>query len=310
MPSYYSRTSKSTSLCIIVLFLLMAGNIQGQQQAQFTQYMFNGLVINPAYAGADGALSITALTRSQWLGMDGAPVTQTLSAHSPVGNDHTGIGLSIVNDKIGIHKNVVINAIYAYRLAITEKSSLSMGLQAGVDNKKSDYASLVTATPGDPNQFQNNSSTFFDFGAGVYFRGQKLQIGFSVPNMIPGKISLQDTIRFNLSPLHYFLFSKYSMTLNQHLKLEPSLLVKYLATTPVSFDVNLNMVFREVFTAGLSYRRSESLDFLCQLKLSPQLVSGFAYDFPIGKITTISNGTYELMINYAFKSAHKTVSPR
>ena len=310
MPSHYNRMLPSTPLSIMVSLLLLAMTTKGQQQAQFTQYMFNGLVINPAYAGADGALSITALNRSQWLGVDGAPVTQTLSAHSPVINEHTAVGLSIINDKIGIHKNLIIHASYAYRLAITKTSSLSMGIQAGIDNKKSDYSLLTANTPGDQNQFQSNASTFFDFGAGVYFNSSRLQVGFSVPNMIPGKVSLQDTIRFNLNPTQYFLFTKYSVSLNQNLKVEPGFLVKYLSAAPLSFDINVNMVVREVFTTGISYRRNESLDFLCKLKFSPQLMLGFAYDFPIGKITSISNGTYELMVNYAFRSTYKTVSPR
>ena len=309
MPSYYSPLSPSKMLIITGAFLLITAGCNGQQQAQFTQYMFNGLVINPAYAGADGALSITALTRSQWVGVDGAPVTQTLTAHAPAGS-HTGLGLAIINDKIGIHKNLTLNASYSYRLLITKTSWLSMGLQTGIDNNKSDYASLTTK-PGDPNQFQNSSSTFFNFGAGMYFNSSRLQIGFSIPNMIPGKVSLQDTVGINLNPLHCFLFSRYRITVNQSVKLEPAFLIKYVANNPFSFDLNVNMIVHDVFTAGLSYRKSESLDFLCKLKLTPQLSSGFAYDFPIGKTTSLrSSGTYELMVNYAFKFNHKSVSPR
>lgn len=311
MSLHYIHLPLSRLRGAIALVLLITSGARGQQQAQFTQYMFNGLVINPAYAGADESLNVTALTRSQWLGVEGAPVTQTLAAHSRVANDHTGVGLSIINDKIGIHKNLTINASYSYRLLLTKKSWLSMGIQAGVNNKKSDYASLTANMPSDPNQFQNNSSTFFDFGAGVFFNSPRLQIGLSTPNIMPGKISLQDTVGANLNPTHYFLFSRYRFTLNQNLRLEPSFLIKYVAYNPVSFDLNINMVVQEVFTAGVSYRKSESFDFLCKLKLSPQLSSGFSYDFPVGKITTLqTSGTYEVMINYAFKFSHKSVSPR
>lgn len=311
MPSHYIHLPLSKILSGIVLVLIVTTGTYGQQQPQFTQYMFNGLVINPAYAGADGALSITALTRSQWLGVDGAPVTQTLTAHSPVANDHSGVGLSIINDKIGIHKNLTINTSYAYRLPLTKKSSLAMGIQAGINNKSSDYAALTASTPGDPNQFQNNAGTFLDFGAGLYFSSPKLQIGFSVPNMLPGKIFLRDTIGANLNPLQYFLFSRYRVALNQDVNLEPSFLVKYVNGNPLSFDLNLNMVVQEIFTAGVSYRRNESVDFLCRLKLSRQLSSGFSYDFPVGKIASLrSGGTYEVMVNYAFTFSHKSISPR
>ncbi len=311
MSSHNTHLSSSGLRNTIVFILLAATGAYGQQQAQFTQYMFNGLVINPAYAGADESLNITALTRSQWLGVDGAPVTQTLTAHSRVANDHSGIGLAIMNDKIGIHKNLTINASYSYRLLLSKTSWLSMGIQAGIDSKKSDYALLTANGPSDPNQFQNNSSTFFDFGAGLFFNSRRMQIGFSMPNIMPGKISLQDTIGANLNPTHYFLFSRYRFALNQNVNLEPSFLIKYVAGNPFSYDVNLNMVVQQVFTAGVSYRRSESIDFLCRLKLSRQLSSGFSYDFPVGKIASLrSSGTYEVMVNYAFTFSHKSVSPR
>jgi len=311
MSSHNTYLSLSRLRNTIVLILLVITGTYAQQQAQFTQYMFNGLVINPAYAGADEFLSVTALTRSQWLGVDGAPVTQTLTAHSRVANDHAGVGLAIINDKIGIHKNLTINTSYSYRVLLTKTSWLSMGIQAGIDNKKSDYASLTANMPSDPNQFQNNASTFFDFGAGLYFNSPRVQIGFSIPNMMPGKISLQDTIGANLNPTHYFLFSRYRFALNQSVNLEPSFLIKYIAGNPLSYDVNINMVVQQVFTAGVSYRKSESIDFLCRLKLSRQLSSGFSYDFPVGKIASLrSGGTYELMLNYAFTFSHKSVSPR
>jgi len=311
MSSHNTHLSSSGLRNTIVFILLAATGAYGQQQAQFTQYMFNGLIINPAYAGADESLNVTALTRSQWVGVDGAPVTQTLTAHSRVANDHSGIGLAIMNDKIGIHKNLTINASYSYRLLLSKTSWLSMGIQAGIDSKKSDYASLTANGPSDPNQFQSISNTFFDFGAGLFFNSRRMQIGFSVPNIMPGKISLQDTLGANLNPTHYFLFSRYRFALNQNVNLEPSFLVKYVAGNPFSYDVNLNMVVQQVFTAGVSYRRSESIDFLCRLKLSRQLSSGFSYDFPVGKIASLrSSGTYEVMVNYAFTFSHKSVSPR
>jgi type IX secretion system PorP/SprF family membrane protein len=301
-----------TVLLVAMIQTLWTMESQAQQKMQFTQYMFNGLVINPAYAGADEALSLTFIQRSQWAGVENAPSTQTLSAHTLFKKKHFGVGITIVNDKIGVHKNLSVLTNYAYHLRVAEKSYFSMGIQAGINNLKSDYASLVSMTNNDPKLYDPIlSRTFFDFGAGVYFRSPRFHAGISVPELLPQQFTINDTLSVELSKMNFFFFSRYRITLNENIDLEPSGLIKYLSGVPVSFDANLNMIYRKVLTLGLSYRRAESVDFLMKAQVTPQLQLGYAYDFPIGVIARLSSGSHELMVQYVFRYVQKNVaSPR
>jgi type IX secretion system PorP/SprF family membrane protein len=297
---------------LAAIMVLVVGNTMAQQKTQFTQYMFNTLVINPAYAGADDALSLTFIQRNQWSGVEAAPSTQTFSAHTLVRQRHFGLGLTIVNDKIGVHKNLNILTNYAYHLRVAEKSFLSMGLQAGIRNRKSNYSSLIGNGAADPKVYDPViSRTTFDFGMGVYFRSPRFHAGVAAPQLIPERYTINDTLSVDLSQTNLFFFAKYIIPVNENLDAEPSGLIKYLAGVPVSFDINLNLTYRKVLTLGLSYRKKESVDFLMKAQVTAQLQLGYAYDHPIGDIALISNGSHELMARYLFKyRQRKVTSPR
>lgn len=301
--------------CTIILVLLIGAQLQAvyaQQRVQYTQYMFSGLMINPAYAGVDGPLSITLIQRSQWTGVDGAPSTQTLSAHSLFKEKQMGIGLSVVNDRVGIHGNVNASANYAYHLPVGDDKYLSFGIQAGVQNRKSDYLSLMGDANNDPNLSNPTfSHSAFDVGAGIYLRTRSFHLGLSIPEIIPEKLKLNDTLTLELANTSYFLFSKYRLSLNDVVDLEPSTLLKYLPGLPFSVDVNLNAIFYAALTVGISYRTSESVDLLLKAQITPQLQFGYAYDHPIGEMTRISNGSHEIMISYLFRFIRSGIhSPR
>jgi type IX secretion system PorP/SprF family membrane protein len=302
----------SIGISTLMVLSLLPRFVLAQQKVQFTQYMFNGLVINPAYAGADEVLSLTLLHRSQWSGIENAPSTQTFSAHSLFKKKHIGLGLTLVNDRIGVHKNISAITNYAYHLRTGEKSFLSFGLQAGVHSRKSDYASLMGNSGTDPKLGNSPvSATFINFGAGLYFRSPRLHVGFSAPELIPENMTLNDTMYVHLSKAQFFLFTKYRIPVSSHIDIEPGMLVKYLAGVPVSFDLNLNTVFYKVLTAGLSYRKAESVDFLLRAQVTEQLQFGYSYDHAIGDIVRLSNGSHEVMINYLFRySKAKVTSPR
>ncbi|HEY3406366.1 MAG TPA: type IX secretion system membrane protein PorP/SprF [Ohtaekwangia sp.] len=304
-------------------FILQAGLLLGfvlvctssafsQQRVQFSQYMFNGLIINPAYAGAEEALSLTLMHRMQWTGIDGAPVTQTLSGHSLFRKKSMGLGFSLVNDKIGVHKNLTAMGSYAYHLPVSNSSWLSFGLQAGIHNRKSDYASLYDGSGNDPLVSASGlTQTSFDMGTGVYFRSPRLHVGLSAPELLPEKSVVNDSLTVHWDNTTWFLFSKYIITLNDHINLEPGLLVKYFPDTPISIDVNLNAVFYDAVSFGLSYRKDESVDFLLRAKVTPQFQFGYAYDYPTGEIPKTAGGSHELMLNYRFRYAYTKVdSPR
>lgn len=283
-----------------------------QQKVQFTQYMFNGMVINPAYAGADEALSLTLIQRKQWANVEGSPSTQSLSAHTLFGKKHIGLGMTLINDKIGIHKNLSALTNYAYHLRVGVKSYLSMGIQAGVHSRKSNYGTLAGTTNTDPKLYDASVSyAAFDFGMGMYYRSPRLQVGISAPEMLPERFALNDTLVVRLRNVNFFGFSKYTITASEVFDLEPSVLIKYLTGVPLSYDLNMNVIYRKVLSAGVSYRKKESVDFILKGQLTPQLQFGYAYDHPVGTISRMSNGSHEFMINYVFRyTQNKVTSPR
>jgi type IX secretion system PorP/SprF family membrane protein len=296
----------------VIILLSLTGSVTcmlAQQKTQFTQYMFNGAVINPAYAGADEALSLTFIQRNQWSGIDNAPTTQTFSAHSLVRNKHLGLGLTVVNDEIGVHRNLSALTQYAYHVRTGKESYLSLGLQAGIYNLKSDYASVMRSNVNDPQLYNPvRSQTFFDFGAGVYFRSRRFHAGFSAPELVPQHFAINDTLSVQLSKVNFFLFSRYRLAISEYIDIEPGGMLKYLSGLPVSFDVNINMIYREVLTLGLSFRKSDAVAFLMKTQLSRQLQVGYSYDHPFGDVSRVSNGSHELMVNFVFHNLRKNLT--
>jgi type IX secretion system PorP/SprF family membrane protein len=299
-------------LTVILLILMMSGTFFdsfAQQKVQFTQYMFNGLVINPAYAGADEALSLTFIQRSQWAGVENAPETQTFSGHTLFGKRHIGVGLTLINDKIGVHKSLNALTTYAYHLQVAERSFLSMGLQVGINRRQSDYASLIGGATYDPRL--NDvliAKTFLDFGMGFYFRSPKFDAGFSIPELVPGRFDVNDSLSIRLSKSPYFIFLKYRMRASDFIDIEPSVFLKYQSGIPLSFDINANMVYRKVLTLGLSYRKDESIDFLFKGQITRQLQLGYSYDHAIGRISMLTTGSHELMAQYVFRFVERDIT--
>lgn len=302
--------------CFLAVAILVSAaiiDVSAQQKAQFTQYMFNGLVLNPAYAGTEEALSLTFVNRSQWSSIQGAPVTQTFSGHTLIRNKNLGIGLSFINDKIGVHKNQNLMSSFSYHLKVSGDAFLSMGLQGGLNIRKSDYSTIMGANSQvDPAILNSSfSRTYFNLGMGLYYRSPKFHIGISVPEIIPERFSVDDTVSITWQKAQYFLFSKYRISLTDNLEFEPSLLVKYNKGVPLSYDLNACFVIKKALTLGLSYRKKESIDFLLKAQFTPQFLVGYSYDYAIGEVSSSSRGSHELMVNYLFKyTRSKIASPR
>jgi type IX secretion system PorP/SprF family membrane protein len=272
--------------------------------------MYNNLVVNPAYAGADEALSLTVLHRSQWTGVDNAPTTQSFSAHSLLKKKKIGLGLTIIRDKIGVHKNTNIFTNYAYHIRVGEKAFLSMGLQVGITNLKSDYASLTSA-PLDPKLVNSINETMLDFGAGLYLRSPRFTLSLSSPGLMSRTVSVNDTVAVNYKKANFLGIARYRFTLSDAIDMEPGFMFKYFRTLPMSYDVNLNFIFKKVFTAGVSYRKEESVDLILKFQLTRQLQFGYAYDHPVNYAAKLSSASHELMLNYLFRDFQKrAASPR
>jgi type IX secretion system PorP/SprF family membrane protein len=305
--------SKATNIfkMIAVFCIVIPLSGRSQQSMQFTQYMFNGLVINPAYAGADEALSVTLIHRSQWTGIENAPATQTLTAHTAIKEKKIGVGLLLVNDRIGVHQNFTAMNSYAYHIRVGKESYLSMGLQAGIKNIRSDYTSLVGNT-NDPTALNAYTArTFFNFGTGIYFRSSRFHSGLSIPEVSTQRFYNSSSSAFRFYPSTVLIFAKYRITLNDYFDIEPSTLLKHLKDLPFSFDANLNVIYRGVLTIGLSYRTHESMDFILKAQASRQFQFGYAYDHAIGNAAQLSKGSHELMVQYIFRYVQKNMeAPR
>lgn len=302
--------NRITRLCTNVVIITCScvctvGVQKGYSQfiGPLTQYYANELIINPAFAGASDALSLTASYRNQWSGLVGAPTTQILSLHSLTKNGRVGVGLALINDKIGVHKNTALMNSYSYRINLDKDTYFSFGVQVGFNYRRSDYASLSTQVrdPNDPSLTSGLSLFKFEFGSGIYFRSPKLRIGFSAPKMLSGRTSMNDSTSLELNRPQYFLFIRYYYPISPNLELQPGLLVKYLPGLPVSVDFNLSANIKQVLLIGASYRLSESIGGILQLNVTPQLKFGYSYDLVTAPASSLSNNSHEIMLNYLFK---------
>ena len=304
-PSFCLKRATVTSFLLMMMVTLS----NAQQSPQFTQFMFNNLVINPAYAGAEEAPSITLLSRNQWTGVEKAPSTQSFSAHTLVKRKKLGLGLTVIRDQIGVHKNLNVMTNYAYHLKVGRQSFLSMGLQLGVTNLNSNYASLA-GTSNDP-KLTSINETMFGFGAGIYFRSSRFHLGISAPQLMSKTIHLNDTVSIDIRRINLLGYSRYRITLTDRWEMEPGVLVKYFPELPLSFDVYWSLIYRRALTVGAAYRKNESVDLILKFQLTTQLQLGYAYDYPISYAAKLSSASHEFMINYVFRNVKKHVaSPR
>lgn len=301
------------SLIFVLLISINPGF--GQQDPMYSQYMFNGLAINPAYAGSSENFSATALYRKQWVNVEGAPTTQTLAMDIPVFHNKVGLGLNILNDKIGIVRNTAINGMYSYRL-IFEKGTLAMGLQAGIDNYVADYNNVSTSRQNTPDYaFSNNlNRILFNWGGGIYFSSDKFYAGFSVPRINNNRLSKGSSINADTDSKqyrHYYFTAGYVITINDKFKTKPSLLLKFVEGAPIQFDFNNNIWYKEKFGFGLSYRTNDSFSALLQFQANSKLRFGYSYDMILTKWHRFNSGTHEIMLRYELRSNNsKVLSPR
>lgn len=309
---------------VIITFIFGVGlllQMNAQQDAQYTQYMYNTLSVNPAYAGSRGALSVAALHRSQWVGLDGAPTSQTLNFNTPV-SERVGIGLSIVNDEIGngTNQDTYFDGVVSYTVPTSDYGKLSFGLKAGGHFLNVDFNQL--------RNFQNevNASTPVNidrkfspnFGAGIYYHTNKFYAGLSVPNFLQtehfersgnsGGTSFLGRERMNL-----YLISGYVFDLNYDFKFKPAVLFKAVSGAPLQADISGNFLFREKFSFGAAYRWSASVSALAGMQLTDQFMVGLAYDRETTDLggTQFNDGSFEIFLRYEFKASFdKILTPR
>ncbi len=298
-----------------MLLCLNVSETKAQQEPLYTQYMFNTVSVNPAYAGTRNAMNILALSRLQWAGLEGAPRTNSLTMHTPINNYKMGVGFSIVSDKIGPVNNFYFNFNYAYRVNLTEKMVLSMGIKGGIYNYKAGLDDLNVGSGTDAS-FNGNVEQKWqpNAGAGLYLYSDKWYAGFSIPKLIQTDLSGNQTTASNLSSLkrHYFLMAGYVFDINQDFKFKPSFINKVVEGAPPSTDVTAQVLYLNKYWLGATYRFGDALAFLANIQLNRQLMVGYSYDFSVSSLNHYNNGSHEIIISYDFDGflKKKVISPR
>lgn len=276
----------------------------GQSEATYSQYMFNGLAINPAYAGSHNQLDLSILTRFQSVGIEGAPKTQTFTGHSAFFNRKIGVGFLVINDEIGVTQQTGFYLSYAYHIRFAG-SVLSLGLQGGGTMVDARYSQLLIRQQGDPLLGDDVRGFKPNFGAGVYYYSDYFYAGISMPQMI-------DAGEKNITQLQPLIFtSGIVFSLNPVLKLKPNILFRLVDQEPVEFNFNTNLLIQDVLWIGVSYRPSNSANLILELQLTDQLRFGYSYDFGINDLNQATSGSHEFLLNFQLRKSKKgVVSPR
>lgn len=296
---------------IYILFaLLIAFQVSAQQDPQYTQYMYNMNVINPAYAGSFEGVAIGALYRSQWVGIEGAPKTGTLTVHSPVGR-RVGLGLSLINDEIGPVRETNVYADFSYTLPLGEVTKLALGVKAGATFHDRALANLDLIDPNDP-FFVDINETTPNIGAGAYlYQPNKYYISLSMPNILNATHIDQNGRKIGSETEHFFAAAGYVFDLSENFKLKPHAFLKAAFDAPVSFDANLNLFMYDIVEIGAGYRLDDSFSGMINFMVSPKLRVGYAYDSVNSALDVSTSSSHEIFINFDISLTKKVSrSPR
>jgi type IX secretion system PorP/SprF family membrane protein len=305
---------KKHILTFLLLFVCI--NIYAQQDAMFTHYAFNTLAVNPGYAGSRDVLTITGLHRNQWVGIKGAPTSNTLTLHSPI-SKNAGLGLSVITDKIGPVKTNSVYADFAYRIKTSEKGRLSFGLKGGLNMMQANLTSL-SLDQQDDIAFSSNlqSKVLPNFGFGLYYDHQNWYVGVSTPRMLENnfqtnEISGSNSIIFDQR--HYYFIAGSIIKINDDLKLRPATFVKVTAGAPIEADLTAIFMLYDKVDLGAMYRTGDAFGLIAGFMVNDQMRIGYSYDYSYALSSYAYNGgSHEIMIRYdcIYKSRTKIRSPR
>ena len=296
----------------ILALLLLTGifEIQAQQDPQYTQYMYNMGIINPAYAGSKDALSLGALYRKQWVNIQGAPNTITFFGHAPAGKN-VGLGLSAISDEIGPVKEQNLYGDFSYTLNLGGEHRLAMGLKAGATFHKVDLFSQVynyVPSPNDPAFAENTSNTFLNIGTGFFYYTNKYYFAASIPNLLKSKHLDVNGRSFGSEREHYFITGGYVFDVNQNLKIKPFALAKTAFNAPVSLDASLNALLYNRLELGATYRLQDSMGAMVNFTINPNLRIGYAYDYILSDLKVSTSSSHEIILLYDLNLSKKASS--
>ncbi len=307
--------NNNTLTILMLLFIATLGNVNetfAQQDSQYTNYMYNTINVNPAYAGSRGVMSIFGMHRTQWVGLDGAPVTNVASINTPINNSKFGMGISFVNDRIGPSDENAISADISYTIQTSETYKLSFGVKGTANLLNVDYTKLNRYDLTDP-QFQNNIDNKFspNIGAGIYFHSDKLYAGLSVPNFLETEHFDDNVAATAKERMHYYLIGGYVFDLSDNIKFKPAFLTKLVTGAPLQLDLTANFMFNEKFVLGAAWRWDAAVSGLAGFQVNENWMIGYAYDAETTKLSNYNSGSHEIFLRYEFKGkTEKVVSPR
>lgn len=290
---------------LLIFFCLLMINytiVKGQQRPVVSQYMFNGLVLNPAYAGSLGYFQATALYRNQWVNLEGAPQITTFTANSNIKGKNIGLGFLITNDQVGVHSDLGMYTSYSYKVKLPV-GTLAMGLQAGFNNTISNFSEVLIEDGNDAYFGETLSKFKLNFGTGVYYYTKNFYAGISIPYLIKNRtlkdINVRD-LSFNerKESRNYYITTGHLFDLSHSVKIKPSTLIRIEDGMPIAFDANLNMFLEDLVNVGLSYREGDSFTTLFELQITDYISFGYAYDWIISELNYFTSGTHEFMLNY------------
>lgn len=295
---------------ITLLFGLFTLTMMAQQNPQFTNYMYNTMTVNPAYAGQRETFSGLVLHRSQWVGLDGAPQTQTFGIHSPLKNEQIGLGLNVVNDAIGPSNETFVTGNFSYTLLLNDYDlKLSLGASAGVHFLNTDWSKGIFQNP-DVVFNENVNLISPTVGAGVYLHSRKYYIGMSVPNMLQTKHYSDFQESLATERMHFYLIGGYVFDLSPTVQFKPAFLTRAVSGAPLIFDISANFWFNEKLTLGAAYRWDDAVSVLAGVKISKSFQFGYAYDINTTGISNYNSGSHEFFLRYELNRVGKILSPR
>ena len=297
-----------TILTIICAFILQS--MYSQQDSQYTQYMYNTPLVNPAYAGSRETITAFLLHRNQWVGLDGAPVTNNFSVNMPVGDSNFGVGLNFVNDKIGPVSENEISADLAYFIQVSENYKLSLGLKGTANLFQLDVNKLRIYDPADP-QFQNMDTEFSpNVGAGLYLFSDKTYFGLSVPSFFESYRYNDNNIEITKEKMHFYFIAGHVFTLSDNIDFKPAVLSKIVEGAPLQADITANFLFFDKLTLGAAYRWDASVSALAGFQISDSWFIGYGYDLETSKLANYNSGSHEIFLRYEFFNRSRVSAPR
>ena len=297
-----------TILTIICAFILQS--MYSQQDSQYTQYMYNTPLVNPAYAGSRETITAFLLHRNQWVGLEGAPVTNNFSINMPVGDSNFGVGLNFVNDEIGPVSENEISADLAYFIQVSENYKLSLGLKGTANLFQLDVNKLRIFDPSDP-QFQNVDTEFSpNVGAGLYLFSDKTYFGLSIPNFFESYRYNDNNVEITKEKMHFYFIAGHVFTLSPNIDFKPAVLSKIVEGAPLQADVTANFLFFDKLTLGAAYRWDASVSALAGFQISDSWFIGYGYDLETSKLANYNSGSHEIFLRYEFFNRSRVSAPR